>query len=70
MPMGRPVSLPGPLGDLARAVGGVAALGALLAVSPRTIRQWAHGERALRGPALLAVVALCKKHKITPPQAP
>jgi DNA-binding transcriptional regulator YdaS (Cro superfamily) len=38
---GRPVELRGELGELARAVGGTATLGALLGVSPRSLQRWA-----------------------------
>ena len=61
---GRPLALRGPIGELARVLGGLESLAERLAVSPRTVRRWAAGERALRGPARLAIEALLKRHKI------
>ncbi|WP_306590621.1 NUDIX domain-containing protein [Geothrix sp. 21YS21S-4] len=39
--MGRPITLPGPIGALAKKVGGVGALADELGISPRTVRRWA-----------------------------
>lgn len=41
--MGRPIELPGVLGELARIVGGTKALAELLGVQPRTIQRWGAG---------------------------
>jgi hypothetical protein len=42
---GRPITLPGPLGDLARKVGGVGVLARQIGVDPRTVRAWATGRQ-------------------------
>jgi DNA-binding transcriptional regulator YdaS (Cro superfamily) len=45
---GRPVELPGPLGILARAVGGTGRLAAELGVSSRTLQRWARKKGGLQ----------------------
>jgi hypothetical protein len=52
---GRPTTLPGVWGKLARAEGGVAQLAEALEVSPRTLNQWAYLERR---PSWLHIVIL------------
>lgn len=64
--VGRPITLPGIYGDLARAVGGVNVLAANLRVSPRTIYDWAKG-KAPGGPAQVLIEAECLKIGLTPP---
>ena len=64
---GRPIELPGPLGDLARKVGGVKDLAMLWRVSPRTIYDWAHQRRNPEGPAQLLIEGACQRHGIAPP---
>jgi DNA-binding transcriptional regulator YdaS (Cro superfamily) len=61
--MGRPVELPGPLGVLARAVGGTAALGALVGVSARSLQRWAKTEPPR--PARLLLERLAAEHKLS-----
>lgn len=58
---GRPIELPGVLGDLARAVGGAEVLASTLRVSPRTIRDWAHSG-SIPGPAQVLVDQLSATH--------
>lgn len=45
--IGRPIALPGPLGELAHKLGGVAPLAEEVGVSVRTVRRWAHGDPVL-----------------------
>lgn len=48
---GRPIELPGPIGDLCRSVGGVSALASMMECSVDAIAQWAKGQRHPSGPA-------------------
>jgi DNA-binding transcriptional regulator YdaS (Cro superfamily) len=61
--MGRPVELPGPVGELARAVGGTAALSALLGVSARTLQRWAKAAPPRTARILLERIAA--EHKLS-----
>ena len=63
---GRPITMSGPLGDLARAMGGLKALGRAIHASPRTIRAWAAKGRIPFGPAEMLIAALCRNHNIQP----
>lgn len=67
-PRGRPVTLPSPWKELAETMGGVQAVADALASSPRTVRQWAHGERTPRGPSRVLVDRLFRRHKIQVPE--
>lgn len=60
---GRPEEpLEGPIGELADALGGTAALARALAVPPRTVRRWADGTREPRGPARVLLAQLATEH--------
>ena len=48
---GRPIELPGPVGDLCRSVGGVSVLASMMECSVDAISQWAKGQRHPSGPA-------------------
>jgi uncharacterized protein Yka (UPF0111/DUF47 family) len=63
--MGRPIALPGPLGDLARKLGGVDRLAEEVGVCPRTIRRWAHGVLILPMPRKMLTM-LFEKHDENP----
>ncbi|HWQ08274.1 MAG TPA: hypothetical protein VN436_04180 [Holophaga sp.] len=65
--MGRPITLPGIFGDLARAVGGVGALAGILGVAPRTIHGWAKRGRIPRGPARTVFEVECREAGLEPP---
>ena len=61
--MGRPIEMPGPIGELARTVGGVQALCDLLGgVAPSTVRRWAIGETEPGGPAHALLARLLDEH--------
>jgi hypothetical protein len=59
--------MPGPIGELARKVGGMQRLTALLRTPPRTIRGWAHGT-PIPGTAQIILEQLCALHLIPYPQ--
>jgi hypothetical protein len=59
---GSDVAIEGPLGDLARAMGGVDKLIAELGVSRRTINYWATGDRKPQGPAKKLLATLAERH--------
>ena len=61
--------MPGHLGDLARAVGGMQRLSDLLRTPSRTIRGWAHGT-PIPGAAQLLIEGLCKLHSIPTKENP
>lgn len=61
--MGRPIALPGPLGDLAHRVGGVASLAEEVGVSTRTIRRWAHSDPILPMPRKV-LIRLFETHNV------
>jgi ADP-ribose pyrophosphatase YjhB (NUDIX family) len=63
--VGRPISLPGPIGELAKKVGGVGHLAEELGVAPRTIRRWATGGVIPKLP-LKMLNQLFKRHAIAP----
>ena len=65
-PTGRPITMPGHLGHLARAVCGMQALSTVLRTPPRTIRGWANGS-PIPGAAQVAIESLCDEHSITYP---
>jgi hypothetical protein len=65
--MGRPIELPGPLGDLARAVGGRAKLAELIGVSARTITRYGDGSRQPTRPVRILLAGFALQHKIAPP---
>jgi hypothetical protein len=56
-PFGRPLELPGALGELARAAGGTGPLADLLGISPRTLQRWGKTPPAKRSRMLLERVA-------------
>lgn len=60
---GRPITLPGPIGALAKKVGGVGALAEELGVTPRTVRRWASGSTIPLLP-LKMLGLLFEKHQI------
>lgn len=63
--IGRPMTLPGPIGALARALGGVQVLcGRMGGVAPSTVRRWANDEIQPRGPARLLLDQLLAEHRI------
>jgi hypothetical protein len=61
--IGRPIALPGPLGDLAHKLGGVGPLAEEVGVSARTVRRWAHGDPMLPM-ARKVLTRLFKKHGV------
>lgn len=61
---GRPIALPGPIGDLARAMPAPAGLRTALGVSHATIWKWATGVHPIPGPARLALEGLFTKYQI------
>ena len=65
--MPRPTTLPEPWRTLAARLGSVQALADALGTAPRTINQWAMGERSPRGTARIAIMALFRHHKVEPP---
>lgn len=58
---GPAVQLQGPIGDLARHLGGVIYLAQKMGVEPKTIRNWAQGKRKPRGPAAIMLRELIVK---------
>ena len=67
--MARPSTLPEPWRALASRLGGVQSLADALHSSPRSVRQWAHGQRKPQGPARAAIGALFAAHGIQPPSS-
>lgn len=65
--MPRPSTLPEPWRTLAVRLGGVQALADALHSSPRTVHQWAHGQRRPQGPARAAIQALFAAHGLAVP---
>jgi 8-oxo-dGTP pyrophosphatase MutT (NUDIX family) len=63
--MGRPITIPGPIGTLAQKVGGVGPLAQELGVSVRTIRRWAT-ESVISKMGLKMLNHLYKRHAIDP----
>jgi hypothetical protein len=63
--IGRPITLPGPIGELAHKVGGVAQLSDSLGVHVRTVRRWAHGGPILPMPQKMLLM-LFEKHEVDP----
>ncbi len=62
---GRPITLPGPIGNLARKMCGVQVLcDRLGGVAPSTVRRWANGEIQPQGPARLLLDQLLAEHRI------
>lgn len=66
-PRGRPITMPGPVGDLARIMGLSNLCEALMGVSTTTVRRWAHGEDTPRAAQALLLDALFRKYRIDPP---
>lgn len=65
--MGRSIALPGILGDLARSYpGGLNACAGDLRISARTLRQWAHNERAPGGIEAARIREACEARGIAP----
>jgi 8-oxo-dGTP pyrophosphatase MutT (NUDIX family)/DNA-binding transcriptional regulator YiaG len=62
---GRPITLPGPIGALAKKVGGVSALAQELGVPVRTVRRWANGS-LIPKMALKVLGQLFEQHAINP----
>lgn len=60
--IGRPMTLPGVWGDLARLAGGVEELGQQIGKSVRQVRRIAHGESPLSGSTRIAAMAAAAKH--------
>ena len=58
--------LPGPVGDLCRAVGGIKALSQELSCAPRAIERWALGETRPLGLARVAVAYTMQRYGIDP----
>jgi hypothetical protein len=65
-PVGRPNTLPGVWGPLARAMGGVMGLSTHLEIPERTIRHWAWNERSMDALAASLVADLCAARGILP----
>ena len=68
--MPRPTTLTEPWRSLAERLGGVQALADALHSAPRSVRQWAAGERRPRGPVLALLAQLLERYGLTPPAAP
>lgn len=63
--MGHPITLPGPIGELAKKIGGVGILANEVGVSTRTLSRWAKvGITSKMGMKLL--VQLCNCHQVNP----
>ena len=60
--IGRPLTLPGVWGELARDADGVEGLGAAIGKSVRQVRRIAHGESPLTGSTRIATMAFAAKH--------
>lgn len=60
--IGRPMTLPGVWGDMARDAGSVDCLGQQIGKSVRQIRRIAHGESPLTGSTRIAAMAFAGKH--------
>jgi 8-oxo-dGTP pyrophosphatase MutT (NUDIX family) len=60
---GRPITIPGPLGALAKKVGGIGLLAEELGVSTRTVRRWATGGKIPPLP-LKMIGILFEKHQV------
>lgn len=64
-PRGRPIALPGPIGELAQAMGGRSELAAAAGCDDKTVYRWAH-EGRVGSTALMEMLSrLFKKHKVT-----
>jgi hypothetical protein len=59
---GRPIELPGHLGTLCRAVGGVTKLAEMMQCSVDAISQWAKGERQPSGPARVLMNRIAEEY--------
>jgi hypothetical protein len=62
---GRPLSLPGPIGSLAREMGGRDKMAAATGVDEKTIYRWAHDGRVGSNPLKILLADLFKKHGVT-----
>ena len=61
---GRPIELPGPIGNLCRAVGGVSLLAEMMECSVDAISQWAKGERQPSGPARVLMNRIAEEYSL------
>lgn len=61
---GRPISITGPIAELASKVGGVDKLAARVSVAPRTIRYWARKDRIPSGPAQKLLLQIGSEHGV------
>ena len=62
--VGRPVSIPAPWGDLAKAVGGPDELAKKLCVAYSTLHKWAYKVHRVPEMTLKEVRRLCKYHDV------
>jgi len=62
--LGQPITMPGVLGDLARAMGGLQALAKRLGTPDRTIRAWARNERSMDALAASKIADLCDTYLV------
>ena len=63
--IGRPITLPGPIGDLARLMPSLGDLTKALGdVDRSTLRKWANGLRKVPGPARVVLEGLFQKYRI------
>lgn len=60
--IGRPMTLPGVWGDMARAAGSVEGLGQQIGKSVRQVRRIANGESPMTGSTRIAAMAFAAKH--------
>lgn len=67
---GRPISTPGPIGTVARAMGGMQTLATLLGCSRRTLHKAAQEGRWLEGEAGARLLAFCCQQGIATPEFP
>ena len=66
--MVRPTTLPPDWAAIAEKLGGVTQLAAEMGVTTMTIWRWANGERPVKGPARIVLVALCKRLQLKVPE--
>lgn len=67
---GRPITAPGPIGEVARAMGGMQRLASLLGCSRRALLKAATKDRWLEGDVGVRLVAFCRQHGIKEPGRP
>jgi len=65
MTVGRPISVPGPVADLARALGGMRKLCEEIGVTHSTPARWASGKGSINQPTLQLLIILFRAHGIT-----